>query len=281
MMTRLRGRHRSPVPTFAAHLFLVVVAVVFLFPIYWLITSAFKSSDGLWALPPLLLPTAGFEHAWSVVVNNHLMRYFLHSVIGSLGSTAVVLVFASMMAYGLTRHGWGARKGVASFIISLKIMPPIAVIIPLYMLFSFLRLYDTLLGLVLVYVLFNLPLATWLLIGFFNQVPKDLDEAAWVEGASSLQTLLHVVLPLTRSSLIGVAAVCTMFAWNDYIFAVSLTSNHAVTLTVGAGGFLGDYIYQWGSFYTAGAMEIIPMLVIAIVLQRYLIHGLSFGAING
>ena len=280
-MSMVSARRRSIFPTLLAHAFLIVVAVVFLFPLYWLITSAFKSSDGLWALPPILLPTTGFNQVWQVIANNHLLRLFLHSVIASLASTAVVMVLASLLVYGLTRHDWPSRKGIASFIISLKIMPPITVIIPLYLLFSFLHLYDTMLGLTLVYVLFNLPLAIWLLIGFFNQIPRELDEAAWVEGANSLQTLWHIVLPLSRSSLIGVAAVSTMFAWNDYIFAVSLTSNHAVTLTVGAAGFLGDYIYQWSSFYTAGAMEIVPMLLIAIILQRYLLHGLSFGTING
>jgi len=280
-MSMVSARRRSIFPTLLAHAFLIVVAVVFLFPLYWLITSAFKSSDGLWALPPILLPTTGFNQVWQVIANNHLLRLFLHSVIASLASTAVVMVLASLLVYGLTRHDWPSRKGIASFIISLKIMPPITVIIPLYLLFSFLHLYDTMLGLTLVYVLFNLPLAIWLLIGLFNQIPRELDEAAWVEGANSLQTLWHIVLPLSRSSLIGVAAVSTMFAWNDYIFAVSLTSNHAVTLTVGAAGFLGDYIYQWSSFYTAGAMEIVPMLLIAIILQRYLLHGLSFGTING
>lgn len=267
--------------TIGAHIFLICVGLIFVFPIYWLITSAFKDSHSLWQLPPLWIPTTGLSQVWDIITKNHLLVFLAHSLIASVGSTLIVVVLASMLAYSLTRHNWKYKRGIASFIVSLKIMPPIAVIIPLYLLFSTLRLYDTLFGLILVYILFNLPLATWLLIGFFNQIPKALDESAWLEGAGSVRTLWSVILPLARPSIIGVGAVSVMFAWNDYIFAVSLTSNRAVTLTVGAGGFLGDFIYQWSSFYTAGSMEIIPMVFIAIFLQRYLIRGLSYGVIKG
>lgn len=277
MKNRLR---RNPAGRIAAHIFLVCVAVVFVFPIYWLVTSAFKDSHSLWQLPPLWIPTSGLSQVWEVIVKNQLLTFFLHSLLASVLSTVVVMIFASMMAYSLTRHNWKRKRFIASSIVSLKIMPPIAVIIPIYLLYSTLHLYDTILGLILVYVLFNLPLATWLLIGFFNQIPKTLDESAWIEGASSLRTLWKIILPLARPSLIGVGAVSVMFAWNDYIFAVSLTSNQAVTLTVGAAGFLGDFIYQWASFYTAGAMEIIPMIIITVFLQRYLIRGLSYGVIK-
>jgi ABC-type glycerol-3-phosphate transport system permease component len=146
--------------------------------------------------------------------------------------------------------------------------------------FSFVGLYDTIIGMIIVYLMFNLPLATWLLIGFMRQIPTEIDESASVEGATDWQILWNIILPLLRASLIGVAAVCILFAWNDYIFAVSLTSSHAVTLPVATEGFLGDYIYQWGSFYVAGSLEIVPMIILAIILQKYLIRGLSMGALN-
>jgi len=274
------SRSKNPIGTIIAHVFLVCVCIIFIFPIYWLVTSAFKDSHSLWQLPPLWIPTSGLSQIWEIITKNNLLPFFLHSFVASVGSTAIVMVLASMLAYSLTRHNWKHRRTIASSVVSLKIMPPISVIIPMYLLYSNLRLYDTIIGLVLVYILFNLPLATWLLIGFFNQIPKTLDESAWIEGAGSVRTLWNIILPIARSGIIGVGAVSIMFAWNDYIFAVSLTSNRAVTLTVGAAGFLGDFIYQWSSFYTAGSMEIIPMLLIAVFLQRYLIRGLSYGVIK-
>ncbi len=264
----------------AAMAFLIIVSVIFLFPIYWLITSALKSTNVLWKIPPVWWPNRGWGHVWSVISANHLLVFFGHSFIESVVSTLFVIVLATLMAYSLTRHKWRHRTGIANFILSLKIMPPIAVIIPVYLMFSLVGLYDTILGMVLVYVLFNLPLATWLLIGFMRQVPVEIDESARVEGASEWQVLWHVILPLMKASLVGVAAVCVLFAWNDYIFAVSLTSSHAVTLPVATQGFLGDYIYQWSSFYAAGSLEIVPMIILALVLQKYLIRGLSMGALN-
>ncbi|MCY0899303.1 MAG: carbohydrate ABC transporter permease [Firmicutes bacterium] len=263
-----------------AVLFLVLVSIIFLFPIYWLVSSALKSTGRLWAIPPKLLPNLGLGHVWHIIAVNHLGVFFWHSLIESVASTIVVLVLATMMAYSLSRHRWKHRTGIANFILSLKIMPPIAVIIPLYLMFTTIGLYDTVPGMIIVYTLFNLPLATWLMLGFMRQIPMELDESARVEGASDWQVLRHIILPLIKASLVGIGAVCVMFAWNDYIFAVSLTNTHAVTLPVATEGFLGDYIYQWSSFYASGSLEIVPMVILALILQRYLIRGLSMGALN-
>ncbi|MGC8628164.1 MAG: carbohydrate ABC transporter permease [Acidimicrobiales bacterium] len=261
--------------------FLVVISAVFLFPVFWLISSAFKSTTDMFKLPPIWIPHSGWEHVLNIIRSNHLMTYFLHSVVEAGVSTVVVLLLATMMAYSLSRHGWRRRTGLANFILSLKIMPPVAAVVPVYLLMTHLKLYDTIQGMIIVYIMFNLPLATWLLLGFLRQVPVALDEAATIDGASQWQVLLRVIMPILRASLVGIGLVCFMFAWNDFFFAVSLTSSHAVTMTVETDSFLGDYIYQWASFYVSGALEIVPMLIIGVVMQRYLIRGLSLGALAG
>ena len=272
-MTRVR--------TVAANGVLALATAAFVFPIYWLVSSALKPASQLWASPPIFWPTQWIGHALATIAHDGLWVNFLHSAIASLGSTVIVLVLGTMAAYSLTRYPWRFGQGIASWVVSMKIMPPISVVLPLYLLLSGLRLYDTLPGLVLVYVLFNLPLAIWLLVGFFSQIPRALDESAWIDGATPWQTLLRIVGPLAAPSIAGVGAVSVMLAWNDFIFAVSLTSNHAATLPVVTVGFLGDFIWQWSSFYTAVVLEVLPMLVMAVFMQRYLVAGLSLGAFSG
>ena len=275
------GMTRRRVTLWATMAFLVIVSVVFLFPIFWLVTSAFKSTDSMFKLPPVWIPNRSWHHVLDIIRSNHLMIYFVHSLLEAGVSTLVVLVLGTMMAFSLSRHGWRRRTALANFVLSLKIMPPVAAIIPVYLLMTHVGLFDTVQGMIIVYVMFNLPLATWLLLGFLRQVPVALDEAATIDGANQWQVLFRVILPLLKASLIGIGLVCFMFAWNDFFFAVSLTSSRAVTMTVETDSFLGDYIYQWASFYVAGALEIIPMLIIGVAMQRYLIRGLSLGAVAG
>ena len=261
-------------------LFLVVIGMIFLFPIYWLVTSAFKRENSLWRTPPLWGVDRGINSVLTAISTNHLMTFFLHSVEETLGSTVVVLVLGVTVAYSLSRHRWRFARGVANWIVSLKFIPPIASIIPVYLMYTRLHLFDTVQGMVVVYVIFNLPLATWLLVGFIGQIPTWLDDAAKVDGASDLGILWHVILPILRPTLVGVGAVVSLFAWNDFLFAVSLTSTHAVTLPVATDGFLGDYIYQWGNFYIGGVLLILPAVIICLLLQRYVVRGLSLGAVG-
>ncbi len=261
-------------------LFLVVMGIIFLFPIYWLVTSAFKRENSLWRTPPLWGVDRGLHSVLTAISANHLMTFFLHSVEETLGSTFIVLVLGVTVAYSLSRHGWRFGRGIANFIVSLKFMPPIASIIPVYLMFTRLRLFDTIQGMVIVYVIFNLPLATWLLVGFIGQIPRWLDDAAKVDGASDFGVLWHVILPILRPTLVGVGAVVSLFAWNDFLFAVSLTSTHAVTLPVATDGFLGDFIYQWGNFYIGGVLLILPAVLICLLLQRYVVRGLSLGTVG-
>jgi len=159
-------------------------------------------------------------------------------------------------------------------------MPPIVVILPLYMFFIKLRLLDTRLGLILAHTSFNLPFAIWMLIGFFRGIPTELDEAALIDGCGPLGALWRIVVPVARSGLLTTLVFCVLWSWNDYIFAFSLTRTEAATITVPISGFLGEYIWHWCKFYAGGTVAALPIIVLAILTQRYLVRGLTFGSIK-
>jgi len=159
-------------------------------------------------------------------------------------------------------------------------MPPIVVILPLYIFFTRLGLIDSHLGLVLAHVTFNLPFASWMLAGFFREIPKEIDEAALLDGCTSVGALFRVVLPLAAGGIAATGVFCVLWSWNDFIFSFSLTSTKAATLPVPISGFLGDYVWEWSAFYAGGSIAAIPIVLLAIFAQRYLVRGMTLGAVS-
>jgi multiple sugar transport system permease protein len=262
-----------------AHAVLLLAVIFFAVPIYWLVTSALKSPTDVWALPPVIIFRPTLRYFLEVVQDRHIIRFLLNSVIVSGGSSMIALVLGCLAAYGLTRFEVKGSRHVAFWIISLRMMPPIATVLPLYIIFSRARLLDTYGALILAHVSFNLPFAVWMLRSFLRDIPRQLDEAAWVDGCSPIQGLIKVVLPVLRPGLAATTIFLVIWSWNEYLFAFSLTSTRAATLPVLISGFLGDYIWEWSAFYAAGTMAAVVMIVLALAVQRQLVRGLTLGAV--
>jgi multiple sugar transport system permease protein len=265
---------------------LVVLAVLSaLLPVYWMMTISLKSEVDQFSVPPKWLffnPT--LAHYRDAFGERAFGQYLITSAIVSVLSTVCAIVLGTLAAYGLARfrlpHKLNMR--LALWILSTRMFPPIVTAVPLFLLMSDVRLLDTQLSLVIVYTAFNLPFVVWMMRGFFKEIPRELEEAARVDGDSRLGALRRVILPLATPGLAATAVFCLIISWNEFLFALTLTqTDAAMTLPVGIAGRVTQYEIEWGVMSAAGVVAMIPILVFALAVQRYLVRGLSLGAVKG
>lgn len=265
---------------------LILVAIVFAVgPIYWMLTISLKSEVDQFATPPAWLsfsPT--LEHYLDAFVARSFGQYLITSAVVSLLATASALVTGTGAAYALARFQlpYELDRKLSLWILSTRMFPAIVTAIPLFLMMRDLRLLNTRTALVIVYTGFNLPFVVWMMRGFFAEVPPDLEEAALVDGDSRLGALWRIVLPLVAPGLAATAVFCLIVSWNEFLFALVLTQTDAsMTLPVGIAGRVTQYEIKWGVMSAAGAVAIVPIMVFALAVQKYLVRGLSLGAVKG
>ena len=265
---------------------LLVLALVFaLAPVYWMFTISLKSEVDQFATPP---PWFGFtptlDHYYDAFVTRSFGDYLLTSAIVAVMSTICALVIGTLAAYALTRFElpWRLNRHLSLWILSTRMFPAIVTVVPLFLMMRDLRLLNTRASLIIVYTAFNLPFVVWMMRGFFADLPRDLEEAALVDGDSRLGALVRVVLPLVAPGLAATAVFCLIVSWNEFLFALVLTqTDAAMTLPVGIAGRVTQYEIKWGVMSAAAAVALVPILVFALALQKYLVRGLSLGAVKG
>ena len=207
--------------------------------------------------------------------------FYFNSVIISIGSSVLAVGVGSLAAYSLGRFRFRGSNDIAFWILSTRMAPAVAVIIPIFVMYRYnLHLYNTYIGMVLLYLVFNLPFAVWMMRGFFAEIPLELEEAAFVDGASRMQALWHVLLPLVAPGLAAAAIFCTIMSWNEFLFALILTADKTKTLPVAATTFVGSMGVQWGELCAAGTIIMIPLLAFALLMQQHLVRGLTLGAVK-
>jgi len=265
---------------------LLIPALLFaLAPVYWMLTISLKSDVDQFASPP---PWFGFtptlEHYYDAFVTRGFGQYLLTSAIVSVASTLCALVIGTLAAYALARFElpWRLNRHLSLWILSTRMFPAIVTAVPLFLMMRDLRLLNTRASLIVVYTAFNLPFVVWMMRGFFADLPRDLEEAALVDGDSRLGALRRVVLPLVTPGLAATAVFCLIVSWNEFLFALVLTqTDAAMTLPVGIAGRVTQYEIKWGVMSAAAAVALVPILVFALALQKYLVRGLSLGAVKG
>jgi multiple sugar transport system permease protein len=265
---------------------LLIPALLFaLAPVYWMLTISLKSEVDQFATPPLwfgFAPT--LEHYYDAFVTRGFGQYLLTSAIVSVLSTICALVIGTLAAYALTRFELPFRlnRHLSLWILSTRMFPAIVTAVPLFLMMRDLRLLNTRASLIIVYTAFNLPFVVWMMRGFFADLPRDLEEAALVDGDSRLGALVRVVLPLVAPGLAATAVFCLIISWNEFLFALVLTqTDAAMTLPVGIAGRVTQYEIKWGVMSAAASVALVPILVFALALQKYLVRGLSLGAVKG
>ncbi len=259
--------------------FLVValgITLAFMFPLVWVVLASLKTRLEIFVLPPkwIFLPTL---QNYRDIFHSDFMYQLRNSLLVAAISTGVSLVFGSLTAYGFSRYPIRGSDNILFWILSLRMLPPIAVVIPFYLLFRSLGLLDTTLALVLVYCIFNISFSIWVLKGFFDEIPIELEEAAKLDGYSPAQVFFRVSLPLVRPGLATTAIFCLIQSLNEFLVALTLTTRKAVTAPVGLAKlqtFLGT---DWGRISAAAVIFMIPVVVFTVFVRNELIRGMSFG----
>lgn len=263
-----------------------LVALAFaLAPIYWLITISLKQEIDQFASPPVWFTfTPTLRHYTAIFTHEAFGRYFLNSIVVSTCSTLIALILGLPAAYGLVRFPWPTdwSRSISFWILSNRMLPPIVTIIPLFLMLRQIHLLNSLAGLILVDVALNLPFVVWMMRGFVEELPREIEEAAMLDGESRIGVLLRIVLPLVRPGLAATAVFCLIVAWNEFLFALILSQTEsAMTLPVGIASHVTQYEIQWGAMSAAGVVAMLPVLFFAAAAQRYFVRGLSLGALKG
>ncbi|HET6893315.1 MAG TPA: carbohydrate ABC transporter permease [Pyrinomonadaceae bacterium] len=267
------------------YLLAILAVLIALAPIYWMLTISLKHEVDQFAVPPrwfLFTPT--LEHYRDAFLTRSFGRYLINSAIISVFSTLSALVIGTLAAYALARFKMPYRldRKLSLWILSTRMFPPIVTAVPLFLMMRDLRLLNTRLSLVILYTGFNLPFVIWMMRGFFVEVPRELEEAALVDGDSRLGALRRVLLPLVAPGLAATAVFCLIISWNEFLFALVMTqTDAAMTLPVGIAGRVTQYEIKWGVMSAAGVVAMMPILIFAMAVQRYLVRGLSLGAVKG
>ena len=258
---------------------LILFLIVLLFPFFWIVASSLKSRGEFFARPPVWLPATPIWGNYPDALAKGGMKGLTDSFIIAFFSMLVSLVLGSPAAYAIARFKVGGNR-LAFWILSIRMFPPIATILPLFVIFRYTGLVDTYAGLILSYSLFNLPFAIWILKGFIEDLPKEIEEAAIVDGAKPFQIFRMIVLPLAAPGLVVVALFTFIFAWNDFAYAVIFSGSRVTPLPVVIAQFAGGHEILWGQISAAALIAILPALILATFLQKYLTRGLTMGAVK-
>lgn len=277
-------RIRRGIGAGALYLVTVVVLVAIAFPVYWLISTSFKLPIDVSSSPPVIVPTRfTLDNYRSALATPGVGGAFVNSVVVAVASTALTVFLGSLAAYALAKTylALAIRRGLLVWILVTRIFPPITTAIPYYVIIKRLHLGDTYIALILTYVAYGLPFVIWLMLGFFQDMPPEIEKAAIVDGCSLWQRFRQVVLPLALPGLAVTAVFAFIYSWNELLYASILTSFNTKTIPVVVAGFISDQFLRWGDMTAIGSLMIVPVLVFAAAAQRYLVRGLTFGAVKG
>lgn len=270
--------------TILSYIVVAVTLITTIFPLYFLIITSIKPFTQQFTYPPVLIVNEITFDAFHNVFNKwNFVSYCINSIVITVGSVVLSLALGVPMAYSLTRFRFprNINDGLAFFILSVRMLPPIVGIIPIYIIFRNLGLNDTFQGMILAYTVFNLPFTVWIMRGFFMDLPRDFEEAALVDGCSYFNAFLHVILPLSIPAVMTTASLCIIQSWNEFIFAVFLTSQYRKTIPILISSFIGDQQFYWAELTSAASLAVIPVFILILLVQRELVKGLTFGAVKG
>jgi multiple sugar transport system permease protein len=270
-------------------LIIAAVLILCLLPIYWMVSTSFKTQEEIFTVPPTLFPkNFTMENYLSITVGDisssiMFMTYFKNSIIVSILTVAVTLLLATPAAYAFSRVPFKGKKNLIYFVLVSQMLPIVIILIPIYRAFLKLSLVSTYPGLVLSYMVFTLPFSIWMLKGYFDGIPRELDNAAKVDGCTRMQTMLQVILPNVTPGLTAASIVVFIQSWDEFMISLTLMDKDAMrTLPVGIiQSFVGQFTIKWGEMMAASVVTTIPVVILFMFLSKYLIGGLTAGAVKG
>lgn len=259
-----------------------LLTLFWLFPYLYVISCSFRKGSEVIAVPPSFFPkTFSVENFVDLFSRMNTAGYMANSLVTSIVSTLIAVILGAMAAYAIQRSGYKISQFLVILILCLKMIPTSCITVPIYEIIVNIGLYDTRIALIIVYAAINMPFVMWTMLSFYEGIPTSLDEAAYVDGASSMQTFSHVILPIAAPGL-ATAFIFTLFlSWNDFLVALLLTSTHAKTFTVGLAGFLSAYSLDLGPMCAGAFLFSFPVMIISMFAQKFIIRGMTAGAVKG
>lgn len=265
-------------------LVLVLFTILFLFPIYWTITTAFKQPSQIMTVPPEFIPSRfTFENFTKVFQENHIGTFFSNSISISIATTVTTLLIATFAGYGFSRFSFRGKNASMLLVISVRMIPSLVYMVPYYIIFNHLGLLDSKIGLTIVYITANLPLAIWLATSFFDEIPEEVFESAKIDGCTEFQIYRKIALPLVVPGMIVISILVFLASYNEFGTALVLLFNDAnKTLPVGISGMIQlQKDTPFGLLAAAGAVAMIPAFILALTTQKYIQKGITAGAVKG
>ena len=267
---------------------LVAYSIFSLLPLYWIVTLAFKVDTEIYTNTPKLWGFVTTLDSWREVFAGSASTTgvdFLQALKNGLifvpGAVILALILGVPVAYVLARFNFKGKEDIHFFYLSLYFMPPMLILIPLFVLYNATGLYNTYIGMILILQLINLPLVVLILRGFFQDIPIEIEQSARVDGAKGPWIFWRIILPLVRPGLVATAFLCTIFSWNNYIFSFLLTSGERQSAVVRLTLYRSWTGFLWGPMSAAMLLTVLPVLIMAIAIQRYIVRGLTLGAVKG
>jgi multiple sugar transport system permease protein len=284
MLKQIRRRRRRPrisslkVIRFTA---LALCLIFVLTPLYWMVITSVKPSSDYLTVPPVWFPNEPtLIHYTAALFSYRGLQGLINSLIVACFSTVFSTILGTMMAYSLARFNTGGQH-LAFWVLSQRFLPPVAIVLPIFLLFRNWGLYDTRFGLIIAYTFMTLPLSVWMMYAYFKQLPKSLEEAAHVDGLSRWQALWMVAVPIAAPGIAAAAIFAFIAVWTEFFFALILTSRYAFTLPTVFRAFLGFQGAQYGEAAALATTSLVPSIVLGLLVQRHLVRGLTLGAIRG
>jgi len=276
-MENKKGIHTKVIAIISA-----VFTIFWLFPYLYLISSSFKPGSEVVSIPAKFFPKIlSVENFIDLFERLPVLQYIGNSLFATLCSTVIAVVLGALAAYAIQRSGAKLAILLIVLVLCLKMIPTSSIAVPIYELITGMGLYDKKIGLIVVYAAINMPFVMWTMLGFYEGIPSTLDEAAYVDGASSLRTFISIILPICKPG-IATASIFTLFlAWNDFLMSLLLTSTNAKTFTVGLSEFLSAYSMDLGPMCAGALIFSLPVIVLSLFAQRYIVQGMTAGAVKG
>jgi ABC-type glycerol-3-phosphate transport system permease component len=274
---------RKLLPNMVIYALTLLLAAFIGFPLLWMLISSLKPSAELFVSPPRLLPTE-FTLEWyrNLVQQSDAPTYFWNSLVIGAATTVNCLTLGTLAGYAVTRFEFPGKSIFLVGALLSYVFPAIVLFVPIYMIINNLGLTDTLLGIVICHTILTFPFALWMLRSFFAAIPREIDEAAWVDGASFLRTFATIILPLALPGIFSVGVFVFVLSWNEFLFAsVLVTSSAHKTIPLGIAEFITSFDVRWGEIMAMGTLATVPVIVLFLSVQRYFLRGVISGAVKG
>ena len=271
-------RRRKRVRQVGIAVLMILVLAIMLFPFYWMILTSFRSQVANTSPVPVWFFRPTLENYRNVIEQNNFLAYTLHSLIIATLATGVGLVLGLPAAYSIARY---KQNGLAFAILMARLTPYITYLVPWYLAFRALHLIDTYVALTATHLIVGMPLIIWIMISFFEEVPRDLEEAAYVDGASRFATFVRIVLPLSAPGIVAASILSFIFSWNQFLFSLILSGPHTKPVPVAVFNFISYGEINFGGLGAAAVLITLPVVLLTLAIQRYIVSGLTMGAVKG